>query len=211
MPFAEQGDDMRPFSTVIVPVVAVMDLTEVRERPAVVLVQRLVEVHIAHDLCNRLLPVELGDGPGITPQQSVGKHTITFAAGPVPGRFTGGYVRSWWDRACMNTPFDLREAETAEEAVIARYRLSDDHYGSRAEREAIFDAERSMAAAVEEAGVGEVDGNEFGGGEAVLYAYGADAEALFKVMESALRRLPFRPAHVVLRQGPRETESRVDL
>ncbi|WP_406159019.1 hypothetical protein [Streptomyces canus] len=37
-----------------------------------------------------------------------------------------------------------------------------------------------MAAAVEEAGVGEVDGNEFGGGEVVLYAYGPDAQALFK-------------------------------
>ncbi|MGX1492603.1 hypothetical protein [Streptomyces tendae] len=68
-----------------------------------------------------------------------------------------------------------------------------------------------MAAAVKRAGVGEVDGNEFGGGEAVLYAYGADAEALFKVMEPTLRGLPFRPVYVVLRQGCRERESRVDL
>ncbi|MFF8191687.1 hypothetical protein ACF05L_12700 [Streptomyces bobili] len=55
----------------------------------------------------------------------------------------------------MGALFDLPEAETTEEAVIARYRLSDDQYGSRAEREAISDAERSMAAAVEQAGVGE--------------------------------------------------------
>ncbi|MER5918367.1 hypothetical protein ABT124_51215 [Streptomyces sp. NPDC001982] len=68
-----------------------------------------------------------------------------------------------------------------------------------------------MAAAVEAAGVGEVDGNEFGGGEAVLYAYGADAEALFKVMEPILRSVLFRPAYVVLRQESREAESRVDL
>ncbi|MFD4598021.1 hypothetical protein ACFWPQ_08270 [Streptomyces sp. NPDC058464] len=111
----------------------------------------------------------------------------------------------------MDKPFDLPEPETAEEAVIAHYRLSDDQYGSRAEREAVFDAERTMTAAVEEAGVGEVDGNEFGGGEAVLYAYGPDAEALFKVMEPTLRGLPFRPAHVVLRQGSTETVTRVDL
>jgi hypothetical protein len=45
----------------------------------------------------------------------------------------------------------------------------------------------------------------------VLYAYGPDADALFKVMEPMLRSLPFRPAYVVLRQGSRETESRVDL
>ncbi|MGW1004461.1 hypothetical protein [Streptomyces sp. NPDC002520] len=56
-----------------------------------------------------------------------------------------------------------------------------------------------------------MDGNEFGGGEAVLYAYGTDANALFKVMEPTLRGLPFRPAHVVLRQGSQETETRVDL
>lgn len=111
----------------------------------------------------------------------------------------------------MDTLFDLPEPETPEEAVIAHYRLSDDQYGSRAEREAIFDAERTMSAAVDEAGVGEVDGNEFGGGEAVLYAYGADAEALFKIMESTIRGLPFRPAYVVLRKGSRETETRVDL
>ncbi|MEU9912362.1 hypothetical protein [Streptomyces sp. NPDC051001] len=111
----------------------------------------------------------------------------------------------------MDTLFDLPEPETTEQAVIARYRLSDDEYGSRAEREAVFDAERAMATAVEEAGVGEVDGNEFGGGEAVLYAYGPDAEALFKVMEPILRRLSLRPAHVLLRQGSRATESRVEL
>ncbi|WP_037678411.1 hypothetical protein [Streptomyces griseus] len=111
----------------------------------------------------------------------------------------------------MNTLFDLPEAEALEEAVIAHYRLSGDEYGSHAEREAIFDAERAMAAAVEDARVGEVDGNELGGGEAVLYAYGADAEALFKVMEPMLRGLPLRPAHVVLRQGRQEMETRLDL
>lgn len=45
----------------------------------------------------------------------------------------------------------------------------------------------------------------------MLYAYGADAEALFKIMEPTLRSLPFRLAHVVLRRESRETESRVDL
>ncbi|MFD3970727.1 hypothetical protein [Streptomyces cyaneofuscatus] len=110
----------------------------------------------------------------------------------------------------MDTLFDLPEPER-QQAVVAHYRLSDDQYGSPAEREAIYDAERVMTAAVEAAGVGEVDGNEFGGGEAVLYAYGADAGALFKIMEPTLRSLPFRPANVVLRRGSRESESRVDL
>ncbi|MFF4257724.1 hypothetical protein ACFY1L_41710 [Streptomyces sp. NPDC001663] len=111
----------------------------------------------------------------------------------------------------MDTLFDLPEPQAPEQAVIAHYRLGDDQYGSPAERAVIFDAERAMTAAVEAAGVGEVDGNEFGGGKAVLYAYGADADALFKVMEPTLRRLPFRPAYVVLRPGSRQTEYRVDL
>ncbi|WP_316757861.1 hypothetical protein [Streptomyces herbicida] len=111
----------------------------------------------------------------------------------------------------METGIESPEAEAPEEAVIARYRLSDNKYGSCAERDAIYDAARALAAAVGKEGVGEVDGNEFGGGEAVLYAYGKDAEALFEVMEPTLRGLPFRPAHVVLRHGSREAESRVDL
>ncbi|MFG2723827.1 hypothetical protein [Streptomyces canus] len=111
----------------------------------------------------------------------------------------------------MDTNFDIPEPEATEEAVIAHYCLSDDEFGSPIEREAFFDAEEAMAAAVEEAEVGEVDGNEFGGGEVVLYAYGPDAQALFKVMEPSLRSLPFRPAYVVLRQGSSETESRVEL
>jgi hypothetical protein len=42
--------------------------------------------------------------------------------------------------------------------------LSDDEYGSRAEHEAIFDAERAMTAAAVATGVGKVEGNESGGG-----------------------------------------------
>ncbi|MFI1395247.1 hypothetical protein [Streptomyces sp. NPDC020681] len=51
--------------------------------------------------------------------------------------------------------------------------------------------------------------------DAVLYSYGPDADALFKVMEPALRELPFRPAYVVLRRGDagdaEAVVSRVDL
>jgi hypothetical protein len=96
-----------------------------------------------------------------------------------------------------------------EHAVIAHFRLARDGFGEADQRERIHSAERVMEAAAERAGVGEVDGNEFGGGEAVVYAYGPDAEALFAVLEPTLRSLPFRPAHVLLRQG--DSETRVDL
>ncbi|MER6108586.1 hypothetical protein [Streptomyces hirsutus] len=96
-----------------------------------------------------------------------------------------------------------------EHAVIAHFRLAAGGFGDADQRERVYEAEEVMAAAVEEVGVGEVDGNEFGGGEVVLYAYGPDADALFKVMEPTLRSLPFRLAHVILRRG--DIESRVDL
>ncbi|MFF4213734.1 hypothetical protein ACFYZE_31195 [Streptomyces sp. NPDC001796] len=96
-----------------------------------------------------------------------------------------------------------------EHAVIAHFRLAAEGFGDVDQRRQVYEAEQVMAAAAEEAGVGEVDGNEFGGGKAVLYAYGPDADALFRVMEPTLRSLPFRPAHAVLRRG--DIESRIDL
>jgi hypothetical protein len=101
----------------------------------------------------------------------------------------------------MHNPlFDLPETPP-EHAVIARFQLGGDDLGDPDQWSLVFATERSMGAAVKAAGVGEVDGNEFGGGEVVIFAYGPDAEALYRVMEPDLRALPFRPAHAVLRYG----------
>ncbi|WP_236067941.1 hypothetical protein [Streptomyces brasiliscabiei] len=108
----------------------------------------------------------------------------------------------------METPM-APDCADEEHAVIARFRLAHDGFGEARQRELIREARQAMATAVEDAGAGEIDGNEFGGGEAVVYAYRPDAGALFKVMEPTLRTLPFRPAHVLLRHGDGET--RVDL
>ncbi|MEU2909376.1 hypothetical protein ACFYM3_18330 [Streptomyces massasporeus] len=108
----------------------------------------------------------------------------------------------------METPMTPGCADE-EHAVIAHFRLAHDGFGEARQRELVREARQAMATAVEDAGAGEVDGNEFGGGEAVVYAYGPDAGALFEVMEPTLRSLPFRPAHVLLRHGDGET--RVDL
>jgi hypothetical protein len=89
----------------------------------------------------------------------------------------------------------------AEHAVIASYRLSGDEFGSSGEWEGIFRLEDRLAAAIEAAGVGEFDGNEFGGGRVTLYAYAPDADALFAVMARFLREHPLRPASVTLRYG----------
>ncbi|MGW7459971.1 hypothetical protein [Streptomyces sp. NPDC054797] len=108
------------------------------------------------------------------------------------------------------------EAETdVERAVIAHYRLADDGLGEPSQREAVRQAQFLLTEAIEQADVGEFDGNEYGGGEVVVYAYGPDADALFAVMAPILNDLPFRPAHVVFRYGsvddPSAAEHRVDL
>lgn len=103
----------------------------------------------------------------------------------------------------------------SEQAVIVHYELSDDEFGSADEREAVYALEDRLMAAIDAKGAGELDGNEFGGGEVVLYAYGPDALRLFAVMESTLRAFPARPAHAVLRLGeaddPSAEEIRIDL
>lgn len=91
--------------------------------------------------------------------------------------------------------------DVVEHAVIARYRMTGAGLGDEEDWGMVHECTRALRAAVEAAGVGEVDGDEFGGGEAVLYAYGPDADALFKVMEPGLRRLPLRPARIKLRYG----------
>ncbi|GAA1262429.1 hypothetical protein GCM10009665_60110 [Kitasatospora nipponensis] len=111
---------------------------------------------------------------------------------------------------------DNTEAGTgAEQAVIARYRLADDGMGTQGQRATVRQAQTLLAEAIERAEVGEFDGNEFGDGEVVLYAYGPDADALFDVMTPVLHDLPFRPAHIVLRYGsasnPSTPEHRFDL
>ncbi|MFE0521284.1 hypothetical protein [Streptomyces sp. NPDC058954] len=108
----------------------------------------------------------------------------------------------------METPISP-DSEDEEHAVIGHFRLAGDGFGDADQRDLLYKAAQVMATAVEGAGVGEVDGNEFGGGEAVVYAYGPDADDLFQVMEPTLRGLPFRPGYVVLRRG--DSESRVDL
>lgn len=104
---------------------------------------------------------------------------------------------------------------TVEQAVIARYRLTGEGFGSASDRALVRGAERALRDAIEAAGVGEFDGDEVGGGEAVLYAYGPDADALFAVMAPVLRDVPLRPAQVSLRYGSasdaRAAERCVDL
>jgi hypothetical protein len=66
--------------------------------------------------------------------------------------------------------------------VIAIFQISNG-FGTEDQRAVVRDAQHRITRAIEEVGVGELDGNEFGGGNAKLYAYGSDADQLFATME----------------------------
>jgi len=100
----------------------------------------------------------------------------------------------------------------SEQSVFVYFALDGGEYGTDAQREAIFQAERILEAELGQTGVGEIEGDEFGGGQAALFAYGPDADALFAAMEPQLRMVPLRPAHALLRYGgPDKPRIRIDL
>jgi hypothetical protein len=102
-----------------------------------------------------------------------------------------------------------------EHAVITHLPLSDDEHGTADEREAVFAIEDRLTEAAAALG-GEHDGNEFGGGEAVLYTYGPDADALLDAVRDCFRDFPIRPgAYAIKRYGrandPNAREERMPL
>ncbi|WP_108660841.1 hypothetical protein [Acuticoccus kandeliae] len=89
-----------------------------------------------------------------------------------------------------------------DQAVIARIPLVEDPFGSDREREIISDLADSLATAINTYGVGEFDGEEFGGGTCVLFMYGPDADRLFGVVEPILKACPLaRGGFAVKRYG----------
>ncbi len=79
----------------------------------------------------------------------------------------------------------------------------------------VFALENALRAAIAQSNVGEFDGNEVGGGEAVLYMYGPDADALYTAITTVLRAAELAVDGVVVRrygppqEGVRETKTPV--
>jgi hypothetical protein len=103
----------------------------------------------------------------------------------------------------------------SEHAVIVHLPLGGAGFGAEEMRDSVRALERDIETALDGGDAGGLDGDEFGGGEAVLYLYGADADGLFAVIEPLLRGSSLRPAHVILRYGdasdPTARERRIEL
>jgi hypothetical protein len=103
-----------------------------------------------------------------------------------------------------------------EQAVIAYLPLTEGPFGSERECEAIADLVGLLHQAIDHHGMGEFDGDEFGGGRCVLYMYGPDADRLFDVVEPILKTAPSAlGGFVIKRYGEARdhnaVEVRVDL
>lgn len=91
------------------------------------------------------------------------------------------------------------ESPNPEHAVIVHF-----GYGST-DLQPLSELEDRLSAAIGEAGVGELDGNEVAadGSDAFLYMYGPDADALFATVRPILEGAVFmKGARARLRYGP---------
>lgn len=96
--------------------------------------------------------------------------------------------------------------------VLVTLPLRDSVLGGDEEREAIMDLELAIETAVEAAGVGELDGDLFGGGECLLYLYGPDADALYTVVEPLLiRSRAAQGGHAIKRYGGAEDPDALEV
>lgn len=95
-----------------------------------------------------------------------------------------------------------------EQAFLLYLKLSDAQFGTDAERDACFKLEEKLEKAVADAKVGELDGNEFGGGECTIFIYGPDADAIEKVAKPYIEEFkPRAGSHYLKRYGSVEDEN----
>ena len=106
----------------------------------------------------------------------------------------------------MNLDFGCEEDSPEDEGLplsderdlLVVLRLSNRQMGTNEERAEIAILADQLADAVETAGVGEYDGDEFGGGECILFFCGPDEMALLGFLRPLLQRSPYgRGAHFV--------------
>jgi hypothetical protein len=95
-----------------------------------------------------------------------------------------------------------------EQDVVVYCRLSNHSMGTNQERTSIVELGDSLEEAIEAAGVGEYDGDDFGCGEGRLFFAGKDAEKIVAVIGPILRRHPVgRTATVKIQRGNDEPET----
>ena len=89
-----------------------------------------------------------------------------------------------------DSPDDDDDLPGDERDILVVLKLSNRQMGTHQERQDLERFADELAAAVEEAGVGEYDGDELGGGECTLFFCGPDLDKLQAVLRPLLKRSP---------------------
>src|SRR5688500_17334169 len=91
----------------------------------------------------------------------------------------------------------------ASHAVLLHLKLTSDGFGSEEEHDAIQRMTDRLQEAILASAAGELYGDEFGGGECVVYMYGPDADRLFSAVQPILKDWQaLLGGHAVKRYGP---------
>jgi hypothetical protein len=101
----------------------------------------------------------------------------------------------------------MKENDTNDEdysqAVIISFDLSSE-FGTEQEHTKAYELEDLLVNAIEETGIGIVDGHEFGDSEWIIYVYGKDAKNVYQHIEKFLKESSFKPVRSIIREGSAE-------
>lgn len=118
---------------------------------------------------------------------------------------TSVFLVSLFIAGCTTTSAPEKGGESPvadEQSVLVNLKLSDDKFGGDAEVDKCFKLESDLEKIVDDAGVGNLDGNEVGGGEFTLFIYGPKADAIEKVILPKIVEFKARKgSHYVKRYG----------
>jgi hypothetical protein len=106
-----------------------------------------------------------------------------------------------------------KQQTSSQEAVLIHFELGFKPNGDLFQFDDMVDLEDKLIAAIEPHNVGESDGHEIGQADGTIFAYGPDADHLFKAMEPVLQVHPLcRGGRAVLRKGgPGSPQTEVQL
>ncbi len=96
--------------------------------------------------------------------------------------------------------------------VMLTIPLSDDEFGTDEETDALHALGDELEAAIEEAGLGEYDGNEIGGGEYIHFIYGDNADDMLACIKPIIEQSDYAgQVKVTLRYGDEDDAREVEL
>jgi hypothetical protein len=102
----------------------------------------------------------------------------------------------------FNKLLGRKQPANSQEAVLIHFNLGSTSNGDHLGFDDMVDLEDKLIAVIERHHVGELDGNEIGETDGIIFTYGPDANRLFTVVEPVLRGHPLgRGARVVVRKG----------